>query len=256
LKMKIAILTNETPHHAYFVREVSAVVKNVMAFCESNPSVKPTFPTHHVFEDERYNYEWQSWFAGTPTRIDEITETQTFASINDQLAIKALAACAADVVLVFGTGVLKSPVISVRPDRIFNFHGGDPETYRGLDTHLWAIYHRDFSSLVTTLHRVDTGLDSGDIILQGALPLSPKMGLHTLRRVNTEICVQLALSAINMVACMGDVIARPQRAEGRYYSSMPTVLKDLCKKRFESYTARLDGNSQQRKYDVIRTALK
>ena len=75
-------------------------------------------------------------------------------------------------------------------------------------------------------------------------------------RLNTEICVQLALSAINMVACMGDVIARPQRAEGRYYSSMPTVLKDLCKKRFESYTARLDGNSQRHNYGVVRTALK
>ena len=28
------------------------------------------------------------------------------------------------------------------------------QKYRGLDSHYWSIYHKDFESLVTTLHRV------------------------------------------------------------------------------------------------------
>ena len=45
-----------------------------------------------------------------------------------------------------------------------NLHGGDPEKYRGLDSHLWSIYHEDWASLVSTLHVVSKDLDAGDSI--------------------------------------------------------------------------------------------
>ena len=140
-----------------------------------------------------------------------------------------------DMVLVFGTGLLKEHLIRVCPNNTYNLHGGDPESYRGLDSHLWAIYHRDFSSLVTTLHRLDTSLDTGDIILQGQIPLTQGMGLYMLRAVNTQLCVQLAVATIDMCSRYGNVVSRRQRQAGRYYSSMPSTLKSICCKNFEKY---------------------
>ena len=58
-------------------------------------------------------------------------------------------------------------MISIFENKIFNLHGGDPEKYRGLDSHYWSIYHNDFKSLITTLHKVRPILDTGEIVLQG-----------------------------------------------------------------------------------------
>lgn len=242
--MKIAILTTETPHHAFFVREIAAVDGDVSVFCESAVPPQPPFPTSHPFEIERDRYEWEAWFGGVPTRLERIAPTRTFPRLNDEAAGRVLAAWAPDVILVFGTAVLGAPVIAVRPDRILNLHGGDPERYRGLDTHLWAIYHREFCGLVTTLHRLDAGIDTGAIVLQAPVRLTPRMGLHALRRANTERCVELATAAIDMIRRTGGVEARPQRTRGRYYSAMPSVLKDVCKQRFEAYTAELADDSR------------
>ena len=105
--------------------------------------------------------------------------------MNDASAIASLEKESVDIVIVFGTGVLKPPLIEICTQRIFNLHGADPENYRGLDTHLWAIYHKDFSGLITTLHHLDTGLDTGDIVLQSAIPIHQKIKLHELRAANT-----------------------------------------------------------------------
>ena len=45
----------------------------------------------------------------------------------------------------------------------FNFHGANPEKYRGLDSQLWALWHRDYGELKTCLHQLNETLDDGDI---------------------------------------------------------------------------------------------
>ncbi len=150
-----------------------------------------------------------------------------------------MAATKPDALVVFGTGRLGEAVIGLSPDAAVNLHGGDPEDYRGLDTHLWAIYHGDFPSLVTTLHRLAPTLDSGEIIQSLPLPLERGMALHELRRVNTEICLRLTLAALDDFKRRGRFVGRQQRRIGRYYSFMPAVLKPLCVERFARHTERL-----------------
>jgi methionyl-tRNA formyltransferase len=219
--VKVLVLTTQTPHHAFFIRELAAA-HEVIAFRETT-SLPAPFDTHHPFEDERDRYEWNRWFAGRRTDLTELVLKKQHA----------------DAVVVFGTGVLKAPVIEDYSQRIFNLHGGDPQEYRGLDTHLWAIFHRDFAGLVTTLHRLDTGLDTGDIVASAAVPVTSAMPLHALRAANTEQCVALVNRALEAVARDGDVASHRQQRKGRYYSAMPAVLKSVCQARFNAYVARL-----------------
>ena len=177
--MKVAVLTTETPHHAYFVRAVKDAIGTVVVFRETASGPQPPFETHHPFEDERDDYEWKRWFGGRRTKISELAPVRSFRSMNDQEAVAALQSEGADVAIVFGTGVLKAPAIEACPRQIFNLHGGDPEEYRGLDTHLWAIFLRDFGGLVTTLHRLDRGLDTGgDSPATGDVYPHPAGGKH------------------------------------------------------------------------------
>jgi methionyl-tRNA formyltransferase len=245
--MKLAILTTETPHHVYFLREIASRFQVARVYAET-ANLSAPFETFHPFEIARNEYERALWFGGQQPRLSDLASTEVVASMNDPSSVASLAELAPNIVLVFGTGRLKQPVLAVQPSLTLNLHGGDPENYRGLDSHLWAIYHRDFRALIATLHFVTPELDDGDIAGQMQVPLAPGMALHQLRVANTEACVKLAISALNAVRSHGAVASRRQKRRGRYYSFMPAPLKELCSRRFASYTGRLcvpEGNDAE-----------
>lgn len=235
--MKIVVLTTETSHHTYFVREVAQFFPIELVVVEQN-TLSPPFETHHPYEEEEQVYEQTIFFGGEPTTLGAVAPTFTVESANAPETLARLKAIQPTIIVVFGTGKLLPATIALCPEGIINLHRGDPELYRGLDSHLWAIYHRDYN-LVTTLHRVNPTLDDGAIILQGAIALNNSMRLHQLRRYGTEICVQLVVTALEMQARQGSLITRPQRQKGRYYSFMPTALKEICRVRFEKYVTQL-----------------
>jgi len=237
--MKIVVLTTQTLHHTYFVRELTNVFPIEAIFVERKIN-KASFETHHPFEDDREAYEREVLFDNKEMILADfgfVIETDT---INNAKAVAKLIELGPDVIIVFGTGRIKTDVIAVCPDGIVNFHGGNPEEYRGLDSHLWAVYHRDYDNLIVTLHRVNDELDDGQIILQAPIGLKRLMKLHQLRQYNTQTCLQLAMTALDIFERNGKFFARPQQKYGRYYSFMPNVLKDVCKQRFEKYTETLD----------------
>ena len=122
-----------------------------------------------------------------------------------------------------------------------NLHGGDPEKYRGLDSHLWSIYHEDWASLVSTLHVVSKDLDAGDIIEKRSIDLLKTKDLYSLRAANTLNCINMSLLALDYFKNKGTFQLSPQTQKGRYYSFMPTVLKEVCVKKFCKYRQR-NGN--------------
>ncbi|HIJ66757.1 MAG TPA: hypothetical protein HPP87_02790 [Planctomycetes bacterium] len=233
--MKLVVLTTRTLHHTYFVQELAKMfsVNAVFVECKTN---KPSFETHHPFEDQRELYEREVFFGNKAVRLEDFSQVIEVETVNGADSVAKLRQLEPDVIIVFGTGRLRADVINACPDGIANLHGGNPAEYRGLDSHLWAIYHRDYENLIVTLHRVNEQLDDGEIILDSPIHIQRGMKLHQLRRFNTEICVQLAVLGLDMFKQQGRFISRLQLKRGRYYSFMPAVLKDFCKERFERYT--------------------
>lgn len=232
--MKIAVLTTQTLHHTYFIRELNKVFPVTMAVVERKVYKSP-FDTHHPFEDQREVYERKVFFGGKDALISDFVQVKEVESVNDEESLKYLEDLNPEVMIVFGTGKISGKVINLCPAGIVNLHGGDPEEYRGLDTHLWAIYHQDFSGLITTIHRVNPKLDDGEIILMKSIPLKKGMDIYELRRYNTDVCVDLTLGALAMFEKLGHFVSRPQRKVGRYYSFMPPVLKEICLDNFKRH---------------------
>jgi folate-dependent phosphoribosylglycinamide formyltransferase PurN len=236
--MKVLILTTDAPHHSFFVRELAVVFPQLHVIIEST-GLSPLFDVRHSFEQERDFYELRAWFNGAQVTTRELAETFVCENINQAECIAHISELRPEVTVVFGTRKLSPSVIEAAGANIVNLHGGDPEYYRGLDSHLWAIYHGDYSNLVTTLHTVNEVLDDGRIIGISPIPLVRGMKLHELRRRNTECALRLTVDAIGDLVRSGIMQSRAQRQSGRYYSFMPSVLKALCVKKFERYCANL-----------------
>jgi methionyl-tRNA formyltransferase len=233
--MRILVLTTETFHHAYFVRALAECGHQMFVLSESR-RVNVAYRTAANFELQRDQYERDLWFNGRAASLAEFAETVSVNDVNDDECLPRMLSFDADLAISFGTGILRSKLVSAFAGRLVNLHGGDPESYRGLDTHLWAIWHRDFGALTTCLHLVDAILDNGDIVGMLPVPIQPVMPLTALRAANTATCIELVDLAIRQLAERGRIASRPQRAKGRYYGAMPSELKEQCLARFARYT--------------------
>lgn len=236
--MRILLLTTDTTHHAYYVWKLSERFPLQAIFLETTGTIS-RFETAHPFEKLRDTYERDVLLDGFSSTLEQLAETYRFPSVNSRESVAALQKLSPEVVIVFGTGKLHQSVIQIASVACLNLHGGNPEHYRGLDTHLWAIYHEDFDNLVTTLHHVDIDLDTGDIVCQAQIKLGRSVKLHELRAVNTKVCVNLSLVALNALQSVDSLPSRKQVSRGRYYSFMPSVLKEICVRKFERYTSKL-----------------
>lgn len=232
--MKIILLTTETTHHQFFVWKLMERYPIHTVMVEDQSHAAP-FPTHHEFEAQRDAFERDEFLKGCPCPLDDFTHTKHFGSMNDPESVAYLQQEKPDVILVFGTGKLKPAVFRQAQAAALNLHGGNPEEYRGLDTHLWAVYHRDFTNVVTTLHHLAPRLDTGDLVMDTQLRFPPNTELYQLRAINTQACVNLCESALMLLDQKGWLPGRQQQKLGRYYSFMPTELKEVCVNRFESY---------------------
>lgn len=237
-KMCSVLLTTDTPHHRYFAQMTDKKASWDTILIETK-TTSPPFDTRHAFEDMRDEYEREVLLNKNECAFPEISDTFQYDNLNSGEAVSKLKNLSPDIIIVFGTGKISQDIIQTAKIACLNLHGGNPEQYRGLDSHLWAIYHRDFHNLVTTLHYMNSTLDDGDIIFQSQLQVTKKTKLFQLRSINTKICIELSNLAHSILAAEHILPSRKQVISGRYYSFMPTTLKDDCVKKFESYTSGL-----------------
>ncbi|MFH1453634.1 MAG: formyltransferase family protein [Armatimonadota bacterium] len=233
--MKIAILTTQTSHHAYFVQEISKKYPVDIVIVEKN-TVKPKFDVYHSFENQRDKHEKELFFKGADIQIKDIANTLEVDKINDKEAVECLKELKPDIIIVYGTRKISEKIIDICPEGIINLHGADPQQYRGLDSYLWAVYHDDFESFFITLHRVNNELDDGEIILQEKISLTKRTSIIHFRSLSAVVCVKLVLSALGMYEKDGCFISHPQKKTGCYYSFMPSELKEVCVGKFKKYT--------------------
>ena len=88
-----------------------------------------------------------------------------------------------------GCGIVPARIIRTMKKRILNAHPGLLPDFRGLDPVLWSLYKG--KSLGATLHFVDSGLDTGDILIKENLKWQYPSDLFHCRLDCMELCADL-----------------------------------------------------------------
>ena len=83
---------------------------------------------------------------------------------SDPAEVALMTAARPDVVLVFGTGILREPLLSAFDGRIVNIHLGLSPYYRGAGTNFWPLVNREPEYVGATIHYLDAGIDTGPIL--------------------------------------------------------------------------------------------
>ena len=236
MSLRVLVLTTETPHHIYFVQKLVEMNYCVSVLCEE--LVTGSGAHANDPEAERQDYERSKWFRGDCPRLSDLCPTKTSPSINSAEALVMLRQTPSDVAISFGTRLIKDDALRLLPDERWNLHGGDPQKYRGLDSHLWALYHDDHEALVTTVHMLAPDLDAGAIVAGSRIDLASAPELHMLRAHNTDLAVRLVAGSLAHLEAVGSVSRMPQATMGRYYSALPKALWTKCA---QSYAAAVNS---------------
>jgi folate-dependent phosphoribosylglycinamide formyltransferase PurN len=87
-------------------------------------------------------------------------------SINDAEVIGLLTSLRPAMVVVNGTRIIARPVLESASCPVINLHAGITPRYRGVHGGYWALAERHPQWIGSTVHLVDTGIDTGGILAQ------------------------------------------------------------------------------------------
>ena len=100
-------------------------------------------------------------------------------SVNSETTIALLKEINPDLVIVNGTRIISKKVLSAINCKFINTHAGITPKYRGVHGTYWALVNNDIKNSGVTVHFVDTGIDTGNIINQATVIPTKKDNFST-----------------------------------------------------------------------------
>lgn len=126
----------------------------------------------------------------------------------------------ADLGVVIGTRILKASTFSVPRLGSLNIHKGKVPEYRGQPAGFWEIFDGQTEAGVT-VHFVDDGLDTGDILGERSVAIHPKDSPATLRSKLDLAGADLLAECVAHIAA-GTAVRRPQPKSNHKPRTSPT----------------------------------
>ena len=145
-----------------------------------------------------------------------------------------------DLGVVLGTEILKPHIFKKPRLGSINIHKGKVPEYRGMPYGFWELYDRAGSASVT-IHKVEAGLDTGDVLTSNSVTIHPNETLGSLQKKLDDLSVPTLIEAIKLIYG-GEVIQQKQtkkdlkprttpnlktRMESRHFTGEPVSLKEL-----------------------------
>jgi methionyl-tRNA formyltransferase len=127
--------------------------------------------------------------------IDPIPELKILKveSINSQNVIELLQTNNYDYIVLSGTRILSKNAINSIKSQILNIHAGITPNYRGVHGAYWAYVNKESNLAGATLHRVDCGVDTGNIIDQELITITKKDNFVTYPYIQLFVGIQMLL---------------------------------------------------------------
>jgi methionyl-tRNA formyltransferase len=152
-------------------------------------------------------------------------------------ALDAVRALRPDLAIHAGAGILRAPVLAVPRLGTLNAHMGILPDYRGMNVAEWAVLRGD--AVGCTVHLIDPGIDTGDIIRVDRVDLEGVKTIAELRAAVDRRQIELLGEVVREIAVSGQIPARrPQTAaEGRQYFRMHPLLREMVTGRLSRQAA-------------------
>jgi len=177
--LKVLILCGRSPRHLFVANklcesaDVLAIVQETgsdLNWASLKKKLKPTNLARKISrwirDRKRYtgNGEASFFFGEASPQLSHPEHVKEVPHINHPDVVKLADELQPDVIAVFGTSLIKGELLTKGKFGIINLHGGLSPHYRGADCTFWALYNEEPEQVGCTLHYINAGIDTGDLI--------------------------------------------------------------------------------------------
>lgn len=229
--LSVMILCGRSPRHLYVANRLCESACPVAVVQETGTQLSGRKLLRQLRPDSLWRKSWR-WLrdrrryaggaearfffgAGTPRLSREDLLVQ-IPHINHADVVALADRLQPDVIAVFGTSLIRGPLLDRGRLGIFNLHGGLSPHYRGADCTFWALYNGEPDQVGCTLHRIDSGIDTGKLIAHVRPEVGERDNELTLFwrgiRDSAEVYVEM-LERLER----GEQLGQPQAEKGRLY---------------------------------------
>lgn len=120
-------------------------------------------------------------------------------NINSDATKNVIAEISPTLLLVIGTRKLPKEIFGMAELGAINAHSGILPYYRGADSEFWALVNGEKDNIGVTIHFIDEGLDSGDIVLEARQKVEPDDDHRKLRMKNIMLAGKKMAEAIALI---------------------------------------------------------
>lgn len=203
--MKVLLLTGHHPRHFYVASQIEKVAEDLLVI-SCTLGLNPSEAGDHG-ESEKIAVDWfndraeveNTYFTDMGFNLSNgkvlpISPKE----LNSNSVYQTALQFDPDVIVVYGTSILKGPLISITP-KIINFHLGMSPYYNGAGTNWWPMYNNEFEYVGTTIHYLDSGVDTGEIIGQCRALIQKGDGPHDIGNKNIIAGCKLVLEILPLL---------------------------------------------------------
>lgn len=176
-RMQLAVLTSTETRHRYFANALHRAF-SLVAVGYQDTRYDPATPNEVELDApaaelvkrhfaERIRQEAIHFGADAKRLVagqDLCIRSLTPATLGAEETVDWLRDRNVDAIAVFGTGLIKAPLLDVFAGRILNMHLGLSPYYRGTATNFYPLLYGEPEYVGATIHLVDAGIDSGPIV--------------------------------------------------------------------------------------------
>lgn len=165
-----------------------------------------------------------------PPGVARLTASPSLVNADDTVAW--LSAFDLRLLVLGGAPILKAPILETA-EQTLNMHSSLLPSYRGTRAEFWQVHNGDLDRAGLTVHFVDTGIDTGDIVFQKALQPKSTDGPWLMRSRN-QLNGLVALPDAVVSVISGTAECRPQmkvqERAYRYSDITPEAMQRVLRK--------------------------
>lgn len=182
--MKIMTISGNHPRHLYYLNSIAKEFPISGTILVGRENILP-LPPKGIEEIDRLNFikhfenrekAENKYFGEQNLPSAEILKVSD--DLNSKKSVEFVKKIKPDLVLIFGSGLVKDPLYSVLPKNTINMHLGLSPRYRGAATLFWPFYMLEPHWAGATFHHIISEPDAGEIIHQTTPKLSRGDKIH------------------------------------------------------------------------------
>lgn len=229
--LSLLILCGHSPRHLYVANRLCRAARPLAIVQESGSDwsarkvarlLKPATLARKGWRwlRDRRRYmgggEARFFFGDAPPRLERPELAIEVPHVNHPDVLHAANRLRPDLIAVFGTSLIRGPLLTRGRLGMVNLHGGLSPEYRGADCTFWALYNGEPEKAGCTLHFIDAGIDTGRLIAHVCPEVRPDDDELTLFWRAVRDGAEVFAQVLERLA-RGEVLGAPQPHKGRLY---------------------------------------